>query len=354
MRYNIVFHPSWWHKNADVDFSASFWNDPETRIREDVKMRRVLYEHFGGYGLGENNPEPRPLMGSDMLACGFLPSQILGCEVLFAENDAPQVLCAKLSDEDACALEFPVFDNNPVWQETQRQLDWLMKKYGRVESYINLSGIQNLAMDLRGQDLFMDYYDEESPAAHLLEVSYYTIREMCHRLSAYTPCISGGVSNIVKSVLPEVLLHSNCSVEMISEQNYIDWLLPYEKRLAEEFPVYGIHHCGQTMEHVIQGYAQVPNLRLVEVGAFSNLAAIVDALDPSVLVNARYSPVRLKQASDAELYGELAEMVAILPDERLSISCVGIDASVPDERITQFCAYCRELLDLHKSDKNRQ
>jgi len=344
MRYNIVFHPSWWHQNAGIDFSESFWNDPEVRIAADMKMRRVLYEHFGDYGLGEKNPEPRPLIGSDLLACGYLPSQLLGCKVVFSEDNAPQVLCAELSEDDAFAIPFPNFDENPVWQGIQRQLDWLQKEFGRVESYINLSGIQNLAMDLRGQNLFLDYYDDESPAEHLLDVSYFTIREMCRRLSSYTKCISGGVSNIVESILPDVLLHSNCSVEMISEQTYIDWLLPYEIKLAEEFPVYGIHHCGQTMEHVVKGYAKVPNLRLVEVGAFSELKDVVAALDPTVLINARYSPVRLKEASNAELYTELAEMKKILPEERLSISCVGIDASVPDERIVQFCAYCKELL----------
>lgn len=344
MRYDIVFHPSWWHKNGGIDFSASFWEDPQVRMKADVQMRRLLYERFGKCGLGEENPDPRPLMGSDMLACGFLSSRILGCEVVFAEDDAPQVLCRNLSTEDVFALEFPDFDKNQVWQGVQWQLDWLQKNYGYVESYVDFNGVQNLALDLRGQELFLDYYDEESPASHLLEVCYLTTRELCRRLGAYTSCLSGGVSNIVKSVLPEVILHSNCSVEMISQQTYEEWLLSYEERLAEEFPVYGIHHCGQTMEHVVKGYAKVPNLRFVEVGAFSDLAAVADALDSSVLINARYSPVRLGQASDRELYEELEEMTKIVPGRRLSVSCVGIDASVPDERIVQFLSYCSELL----------
>jgi len=133
MQYNIVFHPSWWHKNAGIDFSESFWNDPEVRIEADMKMRRVLFERFGTFGLGEENPKPRPLIGSDLLACGYLPSQILGCKVVFSKNDAPQVLCAELDEEDALAIPFPDFDKNPVWQGIQRQLDWLQEKYGRVE-----------------------------------------------------------------------------------------------------------------------------------------------------------------------------------------------------------------------------
>ena len=307
-------------------------------------MRRALYQRFGKYDLGKQNPEPRPLMGSDMLACGYLSSQILGCQVDFAPDDSPEVHCANLDDEAAFALEFPDFDKNPVWKGIQHQLDYLQNRFGHVESYINFSGVQNLALDLRGTDLFLNYYDEDSPAAHLLEVSYLTTRELCHRLSAYASCLSAGVSNIVESVLPDVVLHSNCSVEMISEETYTEWLLPFERMFADEFPVYGIHHCGQSMEHVIHGYTKVPNLCFVEVGAFSDLAAVVVALNPKVLVNARYSPVRLATVSDSELRQELADTVRILPGRRLSISCVGIDSSVPDERVRQFCAYCKELL----------
>lgn len=344
MRYNVVFHPSWWHVNEGIDFSEVFGADPDARIASDIKMRRALYQRFGKYDLGEQNPEPRPLMGSDMLACGYLSSQILGCQVDFAPDDSPEVHCANLDDEAAFALEFPDFDKNPVWKGIQHQLDYLQNRFGHVESYINFSGVQNLALDLRGTDLFLDYYDEDSPAAHLLEVSYLTTRELCHRLSAYTSCLSAGVSNIVKSVLPDVVLHSNCSVEMISEETYTEWLLPFERKFADEFPVYGIHHCGQSMEHVIHGYTKVPNLCFVEVGAFSDLAAVVVALKPKVLVNARYSPVRLATVPDSELRQELADTVRILPGRRLSISCVGIDSSVPDERVRQFCAYCKELL----------
>lgn len=344
MRYHVAFHPSWWHDRIGIDFSESFWTDPQTRIAADVQMRRHLYDQFGQFGLGEKDSQPRPLLGSDLLACGYLPDQILGCQVRFAPDDSPQVVCAQL-DEDACfALEAPDFDQNPIWQDTQRQINWLLDHYGHIESHINLCGVQNLALDLRGQELFLDYYDEESPAQHLLEVCYQTVRELCRRLYALTPHISGGVSNIVEQVLPQVLLHSNCSVEMVSEATYIEQLLPYDCRLAEEFPVYGIHHCGQTMEHVVGGYAKVPNLRFAEVGAGSDLEKVARVLPESVLLNARYSPVKLATVSDADLYAELKEMTRIVPGSRLSISCAGIDKSVPDHRIAQFCAYCKELL----------
>ncbi len=44
---------------------------------------------------------------------------------------------------------------------------------------------------------------------------------------------------------------------MVSLETYKEFLLPYDKILAEKFQPFGIHHCGKTMEHVVEGYAEV-------------------------------------------------------------------------------------------------
>lgn len=344
MQYEICFHPSWWYSAGEIRFGRGFWDDPETRIAADMKMRRILFEKFGEFGEGEEHPDPRPLVGSDYTACGFLFSEMLGCKVLYEDDNSPQVLCAEL-DEDACnRLRVPDLDQSPAWQRTERQLRVLKERYGRVESHINLQGVQNLALDLRGQNLFTDYYEEEELARHLLDVSCATLLEAGKRLMEYTPALSAGVTNIVKHVCPNNFVTSNCSVEMVSQRIYEEFLLEYDTRLAEAFPDFGIHHCGKSMEHVVKGYAKVPNLRFVEVGAGSDLKAVADALPGDVLINARYSPVRLMTVSEGQLREELAEMTEIVPGDRLSISCVGIDSKCSDERIRSFLRACSELL----------
>lgn len=343
-RYDICFHPSWWNQNAGIDFSRPFWDDPVVRIDADLKMRRLLWEKFGEFGLGEKHPQPRPLLGSDQTACGFLFSEMLGCRVLYSSGTSPEVSCARLNDDAAFALTVPDFDKNPVWQRVQRQIDWLMDQYGHVESYLNLMGVQNIALDLRGQELFMDYYDEDSPAEHLLEVACETMAEASRRLMKYTDELSAGVTNIVEQVCPKVFLTSNCTVEMVSQGCYEENLLRFDQRLADEFGHFGIHHCGKTMEHVVNGYAKVKGLEFAEVGAFSDLRAVAQALDESVLLNARYSPVRLMTADEGAMREELEEMVRIVPGERLSISCVGIDKSVSDDKVRAFLSECRRLL----------
>ena len=343
-KYDVVFHPRWWRERAGVDMGEGFWNDPETRIAADMKMRAALYRLFGGHGLGTERPAPRPLVGTDLLASGWFASALLGCGVAFAADQPPQVLCRNLDDAGAASLEKPDFDASPVWQSLQRQLDYLQRAYGHVETHLNLMGVQNVAMDLRGEELFVDYYGEDSPADHLLEVCCDTLLEIGRRLRAYSARLSSGVTSIMALVAPEVYLTSNCSVEMISLRQYRERLLPHDRRLALAFPPFGVHHCGQTMEHVADGYAQLPHLRFVEAGAGSDLRQVADRLPGDVLINARYSPVALARQTPADIAAKVAEIRALVPGPRLSISCVGIDDSVPDDRVGAFLDACRRCL----------
>lgn len=347
MKYNvdITFHPSWWYKHTGIEFDEKFWFDASYRVDADIKMRRTLYDHFGDFGIGEKDPKARPILFSDLLACGFLYSQLLGCAVDFHKDDAPQVLPAGMTEEQVEDLTAPDLDNHPLWQKVQCQIDAFMKEFGYVESAINLMGVQNIGLDLRGEDLLVDYYDEESSLnAHLLRVITDMSIDIGKRLYAVSSVVSGGVTSIVKQVCPSVYLTSNCSVTMISNDLYCEHLLPYDIRLAEAFPCFGIHHCGSNMENVIDGYLRVPNLRFLEIGAGSNLEVIAKAVaGKDILSCIRYSPVTLKTDSQ-EVIREKTEVAirAFGSDEKLCFSCVGIDKNVSVEKVREYLSIFRK------------
>lgn len=343
MRYkvDITPHPSWWHRYAGVDFGRDFFFDAAKRTEYDRDMRRALYEQFGEFGLGEKDPAPRGVLFSDLIACGFLYSQLLGCEVSFSAGDAPQVRCAELSDEASLAISPPLLSENKLWQEVEKQISWLETRFGEFESAINLQGIQNIALDLRGQQLFVDYYDEPELARNLLSCATQLSLDIGKRLYAVSPVISGGVTSIIKQALPQVYLTSNCSVTMISNAMYCKFLLEYDTRLAEAFPCFGVHHCGGNMENVIDGYLQLPNLRFLEIGAGSNLFKISEALrqkeQNDIVCNIRFSPVKLKQAHPDEVRAHIDEAVAAFgPEANLCFSCVGIDADTEPGQIKTY------------------
>jgi hypothetical protein len=62
--FELVFNPNWWHRTAGISFERPFYFDASTRIANDVTMRRVLHQRFGDLGLGEADPQPRPVAGS--------------------------------------------------------------------------------------------------------------------------------------------------------------------------------------------------------------------------------------------------------------------------------------------------
>ena len=344
MKYDITFHPSWWHKNAGVDFTQDFFDDPEYRMDCDVRMRKTLYEHFGEFGIGEKDPKKRPILGTDLLAAGYLLSELMGCEIIYEPDNSPQVKCMGLDEDSIEDVEVPDLDKSEVWSRTQKQIDYLKETYGHVETYVNLMGIQNIAMDLMGQDVLVAYYTAPDEVDELLAKITKMSIDVGKRFKALSNDISGGVTAIVRQTMPEVYLTSNCSVEMVSNEIYEKFLLKYDQELADVFQHFAVHHCGKTMEHVVDGYSKLKGLEFAEVGAFSDLKTVRQKL-PGIFLNARYSPVRLMKASESEIHEEVAALARDGHEngKNLSISCVGIDKNMPDEQIRYFLKACREV-----------
>ena len=341
--YDITFHPTWWHENAGIDFSQPFFDDYHYRMDCDVKMRRTLYDHFGAYGIGEKNPAPRPLLGTDLLAAGYLYSELMGCDIVYQSDNSPQVVCCDLDADELDQVQVPDLDKSPVWARMQKQIDGMLEEYGRVETYVNLQGIQNIALDLMGQELYLAYYSDPDEITELLTKITDLSLEIGRRFYALSDDISGGVTGIVRQVMPKNYLTSNCSVEMVSNACYEEFLLPHDRRLAEAFPCFGIHHCGKSMEHVCAGYAKVPGLAFAEVGAGSDIAYVREHL-PGVWLNLRYSAVHIQKQTPEEIHETVRHMLELGKAEegKISISCVGMDKNTPEENILAFLDACKQ------------
>jgi hypothetical protein len=120
---------------------------------------------------------------------------------------------------------------------------------------------------------------------------------------------------------------------MISRATYEAFLLPYECWLAERLPPYGIHHCGDNLEHVVEAYARVPGLAYVDVGWGSDVAACRQAL-PDAYFSLRLNPARLRTQTPAGVRADAAGLLDRAgPLDRLALCCVAIDAATPDENV---------------------
>lgn len=345
IKYDITFHPKWWNTHAGIDFSRSFFDDPQVRIEADIKMRRTLFEKFAEYGKGEECPSPRPLLGTNLLAAGYLHSEILGCDIIYAPDNSPVVVPRNIELENITEkLGYSGLAASKVWQKVENQIDFLLSKYGRVESYINLMGVQNIAMDIAGQDLMLAYYDEPDELHRLFRIITDCLLDTGRRLKELTGSISEGVTAIIGESHPGAYLTSDCSCEMIPNKIYEEFLLQYDTELAETFGSFGIHHCGATMEHLLRGYSKVPNLDFLEVGAGSDVSEIRKEFRNTFL-NLRVSPVALNDMSEAELEKHIYRLIETGDNNahQVSISCVGIDDGVSDDRISAFLRICDRI-----------
>lgn len=191
----------------------------------------------------------------------------------------------------------------------------------------------------------MAYYSSPEETRGMLAQITALILEVGRELEALSTELSAGVSAIVRKTLPNCYVTSNCSVEMVSAQMYEDFLLEHDVLLAENFHSFGIHHCGQTMEHMVAAYAKLGSrLAFAEVGAGSDIAAVRKAL-PDTFLNARYSPAALKTQSHTAIAHDVNALIENGRDEHggnISLSCVGIDDATTDEAICAFLCACQK------------
>jgi hypothetical protein len=329
----VVFHASWWHRHYGFKFDEGFFFDPIRRVEDERRMRGILNERFGDLGLGEADAAARPVIGPVNLAAGFLPSAVLGCQIKFFEDASLEVVPANLSDAQVMALEVPDLETNPAFRRLIDLMDALEAKFGHLEGDVNWEGVQNLALNLRGSQLFLDYFDNPALARRLLDVAERTISAMAAYIRRRTGTNSISVNRIVGPVDSRISLHSNCTVTMVSAAAYHEYLLEYDRRLAADLWPYGIHYCGADMHKVRHEFARVEGAELFDVGWGSDVAACREAL-PNAVFSLRLSPVRVSTLTRKEVVQDVEHLLrAAGPLDRAAICCVNMDDKTPDENV---------------------
>ena len=328
----LVFNPNWWHKTAGICFDQGFYLDPQQRIANDVIMRRMLYQRYGALGLGEANPQPRPVIGSPCVAGGFVVPALLGAEILFSKDAAPQPHPVQLTPDQIDRLEKPDFRHTWPMNELIAQMDSLEAEWGYLVGDVNTDGLLNAAYHLYGVDLFTDFYTAPQRIGRLLNLIADLIGDVAEYVRQRTGSCSISVNRMVEQVQPDLFLHANCSVPMISPKSYRSLQLPIEQRMAERLQPFGIHHCGDNLQRYSSAYAELP-LRFVDVGWGSDVAACRMAL-PDAFLNLRLSPVRMLNCTAAEISADTELLLSAAgPLEKIGVCCINMDYGTPDENI---------------------
>ena len=331
----IVFHPSWWHRHAGICFDRDFFYDPRRRVADERQMEQVLYDRFGQWGLGADRDKDLPQIGAVHNAAGYLLSEMLGCEIVYADDAAPQVLCAHRDD-----FELPDAFQSEAFHRLETLFDALQSKYGYLCGDINWSGVLNLAMDLKGENVLLDMMLNPEECRAYFDGIASVVERFFSYIQQRTGSNSVSVNRLVRHLPQPVFLHSECSHTMISEDDYRAFLMPYDLRWSRQYRPFGIHYCGKDPHRYAQAFAELPHLDFLDLGWGGDVAALRRAL-PDTFLNIRLSPVELNSYTDAQLESIVVDLVRQSAGQPgpgnkaclTGVCCINMDADVDDARI---------------------
>ncbi len=329
----IVLAPSWWFRHAGITFDRDFFFHPLRRVEVEKQMERLLYERWGKYGLGKDRRTERPEIGAVHLAAGFMLSEMLGCEVRYADDNPPQVVPANI-DRLEIDEEMPF--------KTKTYLDFLQLQSSLIEKYhyltgdVNWGGILNIALDLRGQQLFIDMMEQQENVHRFFRSIRNVIDRFVSQIEKRTGSSSISVNRNLIHLSKPVFLHSECSHTMISEDIYRTFLLEYDLQWCREKESFGIHYCGKDPHRFASVYAELPRLDFMDVGWGGDLKVLRGYL-PDTFLNIRLSPVELVEQSHDQIDKSIRNRVVDAANPVLTgVCCINMDDRVSDDRISQI------------------
>jgi hypothetical protein len=336
---DIVLAPEWWNKHIGMTFDADFFFHPSRRVDDEQRMEKILYERFGKFGLGQHKDAKRPEIGAVHLAAGFVLSEMFGCKINYTEAHPPQVVPA--AREDLTINENDVFSSES-YKKLTKLFEVMKGKYGFLTGDINWGGILNLALDVRGENIFMDMMMTPDDVRTYFSQIAGIIEKFTNTMQAETGTTSISVNRTVRYFEKPVFLHSECSHTMISSEDYENFLLPFDMEWSKKRP-FGIHYCGADPHRMAQSFSKIPNLDFLDVGWGGDVKLLRQYL-PNTFFNIRLSPVEIVHQTTEEIRETIVRLVNDSGNPYLTgVCCINMDDKVTDDKIDTIFETVGEL-----------
>jgi uroporphyrinogen-III decarboxylase len=328
LRAEIGFAPNWYCDRLGIRFEKAWHTDVAYREATITQMLCELERRFPGSGIGRI---PQEREATDLLTGTFgctVVAGIFGMPVVYSENVWPTTTSKYLSATEIEELEAPYLDENAFFRGLMAQVDLIAELQGRVVGFINWQGILNNAQRLRGQDIFLDLIDKPELCRHLFDCICRTMIDGMERLQARQR--STGVDYQFATI-------SNCCVNMISPEQYAEFVLPYDKRIGESFDVIGIHNCAWNADPYLEHYCEIGNVGYIDMGLESNLGRARELMGDARRA-LMYKPTDLADKSMRQIHDDIKRIVDDYAP--CDIVVADIDKEIPDEKVVEFLGLC--------------
>ena len=331
VRPEIGFTPQWYRQILGIDFSERWHTDPAYRKETILRMKDELRRRFPGTAAGgiDRPDEPSDLLTGTFGVCTV--AGIYGLPLVYSKDNWPDSQRRYLTDDQIDRIEPPALDANSFFQRLMAQVDWIAANDGRVEGFINFQGVLNNAHRLRGEKLFLDLFDAPDRCRRLFDCVCTTMIEAAKRLHERQRETGVDVAFITIS---------NCLVNMVSPEQYRDFLLPFDQRLAEAFACIGVHNCAWTADPYIEDYAKIAHLGYIDMGLESDLAR-AKRLFARPRRAIMYKPTDLADKPLEEIRADLERIARHYAP--CDVVVADIEAGTPDERVLEFLSICDRI-----------
>ncbi|HCY40741.1 MAG TPA: hypothetical protein DHV48_05205 [Prolixibacteraceae bacterium] len=322
VRVEIGFTPNWYRSKLGIDFSEQWHNDPKYRKETLISMRNELDTRFPGRKIGVLEENSIDLLTGVYGACTI--AAIYGIPIIYSKNNWPNCIHQPLNDLEIKALTPPDLDNNPFFQKLMKQLDWIGKDQGKIIGFLNWQGVLNNAQRLRGEQLLIDMFVEPELVMHLMNCVCTTMIDAAKQLHKYQKR---------SHVDYQFFTVSNCLVNMISPEQYRDFVMPFDIKIAQAFGSLGIHNCAWNADPYMEYYAQIPNLGYIDMGIKSNMESAKKSF-PKARRAIMYTPMDLNSKSLSQIRQDLERIAQLYAP--CDVVLADIEDGMPDEKIIQL------------------
>ena len=331
MRVSLGFEPAWFHRRCGINFSENWHMNPYYRYKSLQRMKKELVKAFPTVFYWDLSRDDDCATVSGCYGAYVIP-HLFGIPLIYASDQWPNLKDGeKLSVQEIERLDASKILSGPLVEELFKQMEIIDSEWGMVHGYLNWQGILNNAFNIRGEEIFLDIYDRPDFVCRFFSV-------ICEVMIRFGKMVqekqreSGFYINQMSV--------SNCVVNMISPEQYREFVYPYDRKIAESFERFGVHTCNWNITPYIDVLRELPKLGYLDMGIMSDMPK-VKRLFPDTRRAVMYSPVTLHDESieiikrDMEnIYRELSPCDVVMADVRWD---------TPDEKVNELLEICRGL-----------
>jgi len=334
LRVSLGFTPRWYNTRLGIDFSRPWHEDPAYRYESLVKIRRHLSETFPmvPYFALEERDGVYPDCATISSVYGILLiSMLYGMKPVYCRDNWPDADPeSRPTREYLAALEPFDLENHPVIRNLLNQMDRIESLYGEIRGYLNYQGILNIAMKIRGQELFMDMFDDPDFVHHLCSHIADTIGRTARLIQARQRRSGFDV---------DLLSMSNCVMSMVSPDQYEEFVLPLDQELSRAFPRFGIHTCNWVADPYLDSLRKIEKTGYLDTGLNSDLPRIREMF-PDARRAVLFMPSDVESLPLTELEGLIQKAAGQYAPCDLVLA--DMENTTPDSRIIEFFALAKK------------